>query len=273
MTQEVIAQGIDTPEVSSIPDSEHVTNAQTSGEQEQKQSEQAENAAKAEVSNAEDTQSHKKSGFQRRIEKLAAQRDEARSQLDNTLKYQHTLEQKLGALNPPRREQFQDDSDFLMAAAQFNGAGAGISAQREVSQVQADHARQNYQQQAVEIANEIVNSGTEKYPDMAQRVNNPNLPSLPVHQPAAFEAIITSNIADDLVYHIASNPNLAKELVDMSPVQAVRKITQLEGEIKSKQARLSKAPPPVNTIGSSNSGGKSPSNMSYEEYKAWRLGK
>lgn len=96
--------------------------------------------------------------------------------------------------------------------------------------------------------------------------------------PVMQEAIITSDVGPQIAYHLGKNPKEAARLANLSPVHAARELGRLEAKFLSSKAPAksvnptiaAKPNPPTPVKGNAATAEKSPDQMSYQEYKAWR---
>ena len=93
------------------------------------------------------------------------------------------------------------------------------------------------------------------------------------------EAIRSSDIGPQLMYELGKDRDLLDKLNKLDPISAYREIGKLEAKLakeseKPKQKTITKAPAPINPIGSKSSSKaiKNPEDMSFDEFKKWRRG-
>lgn len=83
--------------------------------------------------------------------------------------------------------------------------------------------------------------------------------------------IKTSEQAADLAYHLGQNPDLARRISQMNPVDAARTIGRIEaGLVTEKPRQATQAPDPVNPVRGTATATKDPTKMNANEYAAWR---
>lgn len=82
------------------------------------------------------------------------------------------------------------------------------------------------------------------------------------------EAILAADDPAALIHHIGSNPDLAADLADMTPIQQARKLARIEIEMsKPKEAPRSNAPKPLTPVkGASRDDGGVSDNLSIDEW-------
>lgn len=125
------------------------------------------------------------------------------------------------------------------------------------------------QMQVAQLADQRLAEASQKYPDIAEKVLDPNLPTLGSLNPAVRDALLTSPNFGDVAYYLASNPQEAWRLAQTHPVQAVMELGTLSARLAA-APRVSNAPSPPRELGSSEVVAKDPTKMSMSEYRAWR---
>jgi hypothetical protein len=90
---------------------------------------------------------------------------------------------------------------------------------------------------------------------------------------AVSHMVVESENSAELAYHLGKNPALAQELSKMPPLAAAREIGKLEAMLSAPKPKLvSTSPAPISPVTPSGTVAKSPANMSFAEFKAWREG-
>jgi hypothetical protein len=109
-------------------------------------------------------------------------------------------------------------------------------------------------------------------PDFFERISRPDLPITPA-MANTIKAMGPDGPA--LAYHLASNPAEAARVAALPAYVAAAELGRLAERIKAPARRIvSSAPPPVSpVVGSGGPVEKSPSEMTYAEHRAWRMGK
>lgn len=176
----------------------------------------------------------------------------------------------------PKATDFQDPQDF--AAAKFAFAQMQMAARMRENEVSGDIAAI---QQGEKIAQQMrlqdrqrefhdgLSDARAAYPDFDEAFKIAVSPQV-VSQPLS-EMILESERPHDLAYHLGKNPQLARQLSSMTPVQAAREIGRLEAAIAaSKTPTPTKAPDPIRPVRGNASVSVNPEKMSASEYRAWR---
>ena len=119
----------------------------------------------------------------------------------------------------------------------------------------------------------IMERGRGKYKDFNQLVLNN---SLPITE-SMTEAILQSEVADDLMYYLGSNPAITEKLSKLSPFKAAAEIGKIEAKLTTKvdpvpevRKRATSAPDPITPIRTTGVTDKDPAAMTPKEYRAWR---
>lgn len=180
------------------------------------------------------------------------------------------------AQNQPKGDEMPKLSDYNYDEAAYSQAVQAWN-QSQIQRYQEHQARQQQQYQQYQQAQQerqaiesVLRQGQEKYPDFISKVNDPSLPPLREINPAAFEAVKSSDAAIDVAYYLASNPQEVYAFASLSPVQAVRRVAQIEATLNNKPV-TSKAPPkPPSKLSGNSEAVKNPGKMTTEEWMAWR---
>lgn len=86
------------------------------------------------------------------------------------------------------------------------------------------------------------------------------------------EAVLDSDIAADVLYHLGKNPEEAAELVGLSPSKLGRRIALLEKELEAKaKPKQSAAPKPLAPVKASAPVTVDETKMTDAQWRAWRL--
>ena len=222
----------------------------------------------------------RRSRAEERINTLTREKYEAAKKAENLRQQVEQLHQYLQSVTQqqpqqtsaiPRLEDFDYDTDKHAQAvnAWHQEQIAGMQRQQQEAQQQA----YLQQQQAAELqrVQAKLAEGAQKYPDFQAKVNDPSLPSLVDVNPAAFQAVMESELGADVAYYLASNPTEVYGFSQMNPVQAIRKVAQIEQMLSAKGGPAGKPPPkPPTKLKGNSEAVRNPADMSTEEYIAWR---
>ena len=85
------------------------------------------------------------------------------------------------------------------------------------------------------------------------------------------EAILSADDPAALIHYIGTNPDLAADLADLSPIQQARKLARIEIEMsKPREPKQSSAPKAITPVSAHGRGEKSPAQMTDAEFAEWR---
>lgn len=224
-----------------------------------------------------------KNGVEKRIGELTykvnqAQRErqaeaQARAEVEaRFIEAQTRLQQYETYATAPRMDQYQSVEDWQAATLQHAQQNAQRQIQQALAQAGMHPAQQQaraQQQQVAAYADQRLAEASQKYPDIAEKVMDPQLPTLGSLNPAVRDALLMSPNFPDLAYHLANNPKEAWRLAQTHPSQAIMELGTLAARL-STAPRVSNAPNPPRELGSSESVSKDPTKMSMSEYRAWR---
>jgi len=164
-----------------------------------------------------------------------------------------------------------DEARYQQAIQQWH---ANSVQQARQQQEYSQHQQEQYasQVQEAQMLQAKVAEGTKKYADFAVKVNDPSLPPLRNINPAAFQAVIDSPQAVDVAYYLANNVADVYAFADMNPVQAIKRVAQLEAKLANTPGASGRLPPkpPTTVKGSADAAPKDPQKMSTDEWMKWR---
>ena len=209
-------------------------------------------------------------GVQKRLDELTRQRNDERrlnerllAIVEKSVSSGSTPKTEQAPSGPPRREDFETFETYLEAKADFQVA-------KQVSEIGARAERQRQQQEATQREaswTQRMKEAEAKHEDFADVVFSEDLAITPVMA----EAMKTSEVGQDVVYHLGKNPSEAKRIAGLDPVAQVREIGKIEAQLTNKPARQpSRAPTPIEPVGGGKTGVGDPSVMSQAEYEARR---
>ena len=144
-----------------------------------------------------------------------------------------------------------DDTKYQAYLMEENERRSAEAARQAVLEVQHE-AAQKERMLEIEKAEAAY---AEKHPDYFKVTRDPNLR---LSQPM-LSAVNDSEIRQDVLFHLAKNPDKAMSIFNLPDAKAGRKMGLLEAELKAEQAKakqkvVSKAPPPVPKIKSGDAG-------------------
>jgi hypothetical protein len=111
----------------------------------------------------------------------------------------------------------------------------------------------------------------EAHPDFESVAENPDL-QIPM---AMVPTLLEIENGPDVLYHLGSNPDEAVRIAKLSERQQVIELGRISERItQSRKPQVTRAPKPITPVGSNNGAGpKDPSDMTTEEYAAYRMPK
>jgi hypothetical protein len=156
---------------------------------------------------------------------------------------------------PPTREQFQDDGQFVDARYAFN---------RRQEQVA--------QQPTASVVQDKISQATREHADFAEKmreIDHVRFPSAQLN-----EAMSTLQYGADVLYHLASNPEVAEEIAVLPPAAFAARLGEINAEIriaKRTPKLVSSAPAPLNSEKSGATPPKGYDAMTPEEFHKVRM--
>jgi hypothetical protein len=206
-------------------------------------------------------------GVQKRIDELVRQREEWKRQAEQwqQMAARQPVETAPSAqpempAGPPKPR-----SDDYETYDEYEDALADWKVEKKWHQLQ--------QKQILQTRQQLIQSWTTKaeakYPDWKMVFHN----SLPVTQTMA-DVLLESEIGVELGYHLGKNPLEAARIAALPPHLQGRELGKLEAKIANApppQRNQTNAPTPTSPVGGRETPAKNPEDMSYEEYKAWRM--
>lgn len=256
--------------------------------------------------NADDSQGNTQTGkrkrrLERKVRRLHSENEELRtrlSQLESKVSVVESGPSKQtdgdAAQERPKQADYETYDDYLEALTDWKFEQR--ETKKQSSSVVPEPSTKTTEQptdnapalsrEAQDAIPDIFEDGNEKYADFEQVVRNKDVPITP----QLLNAIVDSDSPEDVLYHIAQDAALARDLADMNPQQLAREIAKLEGQISGSGRRaqqtgsnegkettrapakkITNAPDPVAPVdGGGDTGMRNPDNMSMDEYAAMR---
>ena len=218
-------------------------------------------------------------GFQRRIDKLTARTRQLESELEQARRAPTAPAPAQQAQQPaadarPARNQFDSDEAYTDARIAW-GVRQGIAAERVAEQQRAE---QEKAKQVVEGHHQRVSEAHGKYEDFDEVLQA----SKAEVAPAAAVYIQRLDNGPDVMYHLASNPEIAEEIQSMEPIDQVGALGRISAELRKGSERQprkdkpeSRAPEPISPVAANTKSSPTPlDQLPYAEYeKARRAGR
>jgi hypothetical protein len=206
------------------------------------------------------------SGFQKRINKLTADKHRERRRADDAereLEKLKTAQQVVPIGGPPKLEDFDyDDEKFFEAKIDFKVKQATSQSRQDETKARA---RQVRDQANTEFARKIEASNIPDYGEVIAGLGE--ITPLPAE---VIDAIQQDDRGPELAYYLGKHLDIADKIANASPIQAAMELGKLSAQLSSgKRNKITKAPAPVKPAAS---GGAAPSKsmdtMSIDEIMA-----
>jgi len=184
----------------------------------------------------------RRGGFQKKIERLAAENAALRAALANNAGTpQSTPKESVSApQGRPDPQSFDTYESYVEALADWK-------VEQRFQQREAATKQETLQ----ESYNRQISEAQKAYPDFDEAIAEYDFHLMPRH---AQEALLHSDMGAHIAYHIANNPDVGDALSRMSPVQAALKIGELGSQLRSETSKgkaavkVTKAPPPITPL-------------------------
>lgn len=187
----------------------------------------------------------KEDGFQKRINKVTADKYTERRRADEAERKLEELRANTPAVSgsAPKLEDFDYDQDKFTQALISHQVEQALTA-NAVTQ-KDDAAKISAQQAQVAFNDRIVNLGKADFEEVANAV--PQLPN------GVADALVQSDNGAELIYHLGTHLDLADKLANMTSSQAIMELGRISANMSAQpEQKLSAAPDPIEPL---NSGG------------------
>ena len=208
--------------------------------------------------------------IERRFSEITKQREAAREEARKEREAREALEARLKDLeakaNPkpaqaddplgpePKPEEFNDMFEYAKALAEYTADKKLMEREKAEADRRAAEQRAEFEQNWAKR----VDAARKEMPDFDDMIQSSDVA---VSDPVR-DAIMESDVGPQILYHLAENPELAKELGKKSVISALREIGKLEARFEKAQkpetrsepaaqpavAKSSKAPAPITPI-------------------------
>lgn len=235
-------------------------------------------------SKGEDGKPKNKNGFKKRIDKLSKNVSEAKQEAaywrEQALKGQNQpaakVEEKKEATKSadgkPNVDDFEKHSEYVEALTDWKitekAKADAEKANQEKRQTESQNLVKTYQEKIAEFK-----KSAEDFDEAMEDVNHVNMPR------HVQQLILESEQGPELTYALAKNPQEFERICKLSPIAAARELGRFESKLnpqtvekKSEETKTTKAPAPINPVGSksTSTSQKSPDDMTQAEFNAWR---
>lgn len=178
----------------------------------------------------------KRSGFQRRLDRERRKTEAAEAEVAELREKLNSREKPEGETDEPNPDDYENgstDIKFIRDLAKYEGKRSFAEAQAEYeiasrqkrAKEAADNARDNY--------NSKIDEAIDKHEDMEDLLNESDIEFT---DPNVQHAIMTSEHAGELAYHLLKNPQDAAKIAKMEPITAIRVLGKIEGALNIKPA-------------------------------------
>jgi hypothetical protein len=202
--------------------------------------EQSEPEAKEEAE--EQKPEKQKDKLNKRFDKVTKRAQEAEAkarELEEKLKSyeagntQQPRQETVKSEDKPQAHQFNDAFEYAEALAEWSAENA--LKQRDVQEAQ--RKAQEAQEKVLKTWNEKIEKAKADLPDFDRMVKSSDI----VVSDPIRDSILESDVGPQLLYHLASNEDFAKELTEMPISKALKELGKLEAKFEAKEEKPSKA--------------------------------
>lgn len=166
----------------------------------------------------------------------------------------------------PKLEDFDYDTDAYSAAVLDHAQFVARQAAEESARKVWEKNQQEQSQQALDMTwQQKAAAFTETHEDFMETISNP---MVPITKEMA-EVIKTADLGPNLAYHLGKNPQEAKRIASLPASRQAYEMGRVEASLATvavKQKQVTKAPEPINPVGSGKSSGSIPKNESMDDY-------
>lgn len=177
------------------------------------------------------------------------------------------LKKRIAALTAPEYNQFDNPDDYIAEraahAAQRRVLEADVERANEASQV----AMSGVNAEKAQAISDALDEGRAAHADFEAVVRSP---ALALSQ-GMLDAAVEADNSPDVLYFLGKNPDETRRISSLGPVAQAVEIGRLSAKLSSPTKRQTSAPPPIKPVrGNSGKFEKTPGDMTYAEYSAWR---
>lgn len=182
----------------------------------------------------------KEDGFQKRINKVTADKYEQQRRADELQRKLDEMQAKpKEASAAPKLEDFDHDEEAYNAASIKYQVSEAVKAERASIDTDAQQAKAAEAQRAFNDRIVAMNK-----PDFADVANS--VPQLPA---GVADALVQSENGAELIYHLGTHLDMADKLASMSPTQAIMELGRISANMNTNpEIKQSAAPNPIEPI-------------------------
>ena len=190
------------------------------------------------------------------------------------------LKSQIPSADKPKREDFEDDAEFLEALTDWKVESKLKTHSEVVTKKIGEDAEKQAATEIEQELEEISEKGQDKYEDYSTVVFDKDL----VLTQGMVETALLTDIAEDILYYLGKNPDISAAIGEMSALRAAKEIGKIEARLVAEKKKpdekkadppapakkLTQTPEPIDPVRSTGAIDKDPSQMSAKEYRAWR---
>jgi hypothetical protein len=219
-----------------------------------------------------DAANEKARALEQKLQTEAAERARLQDELDARTK---SVEVKPEYDPEPAKADYQDPDSYTAELARWN-ARQEFRKQQETTNREIEKRRTEENQKRAETTIQAIHTAHNKRVEEA-KAELPDFDKVALRDDLqvrydVFFAIEKSPMGPHVMYHIGKNPQVASELNAMEPIDVIRRIVEIEGQIKAQRNKtVTRAAEPIEPLKSSGgtTNSKSPEEMTMAEYEAY----
>jgi len=188
------------------------------------------------------------------------------------------LSSKVPDKEKPQKTDFEEEDEYIEALTDWKIDKKFKDSQVAVTKEIKDKGEKQGALDIYDGLDTVMESGREKYKDFNDVVLNEDL----IISPELTKIVLDTDVAEDIMYYLASNPDESERISKLSTIKAAKEIWDIEGglsekpkakEEEKKVKKVTKAPEPISTVKTDGVIEKDPLDMNPKEYRAWRESK
>jgi hypothetical protein len=187
---------------------------------------------------------------------------------------------KIPSEDKPRKEDFDDEADFIEALTDWKIEAKLKTSREEVAATVEGEGEKVAVEKVYDELDAVLAKGRGKHDDFIDLVQNEDL----ILSPETVEMVMLSDSPEDVLYYLATHPDESAELSTLSPAKVAVRIgvisakletppkTEEKPVVKEKPPvkKQSNAPEPIVPVRTEGLTERDPSKMTPKEYRAWR---
>jgi len=204
-----------------------------------------EDAKETEPTDVKEEDTEEGDGFQKRINKVTADKYAEKRRADELQKKLDALEaeRKKETLVEPKLEDHDYDEDAFNEASRQYHIDKAVQARLEALQ-----AKEKAEQQQAE-SEKVLNTFNERVNALGKNDFEAKANAIPILPGGVADAIMQSEDGAEMVYHLGSNLDQAEALANMSPAMAIMELGKISAKLSNKpEIKTSAAPEPIEPV-------------------------